>query len=103
MAEVYVLPTSSQGVEQIERLHADLADARERGVDLGPRGPHIQAGGVALRHAADRLREGIEMLSQDLTRLGLVECEAQLASLRRLAREAAALADSVRNFPAQGK
>ncbi|ACB27637.1 hypothetical protein [Methylobacterium radiotolerans] len=71
MVEILPLPVRPHGTHQFDRLHADLAAAHERGTDLGPRAPHIQAGGDRLLELTSALERAIEELDLTVIKLGL--------------------------------
>ncbi len=67
MAKIHILPAQPHGVDQFERLRADLAAAHARGADLGSSAPHIQAGGERLLQLCSELEEAIDDLDWWLT------------------------------------
>ncbi|MET0531331.1 MAG: hypothetical protein ABW003_23865 [Microvirga sp.] len=97
MAEILLLPVQPCGLNQLDRLHADLADAHERGTDLGPRAPHIRAGGERLHDLSRDLKRMIEDLDLTLIKIGLQD-EEMGEALRGFVSAAESLADSAQRF-----
>ena len=97
MIDILPLPVRPHGTHQFDRLHADLAAAHERGADLGPRAPHIQAGGDRLLELTCALERAIEGLDLTLIKLGLRNPDMREA-LRDFVIKTESLANTAQSF-----
>lgn len=102
MAEIRFLPAHPVNPDQVHRLTTELAAAHARGLDLGPRGPHIEAIGETLRHLTERLESLLATLPEELRRLDHQKRPVQdllerlLGTAQQLARKAEHFSDDAR-------
>lgn len=99
IAEVLLFPTRPVGMEQADRLCADLASAHARGEALGSRTPHIQAGSERLLLLINDLESMFDDLDRTLNRLGL-QHPAASETLRNFVEAAHGLADAAMRYSA---
>ncbi|SEP39704.1 hypothetical protein SAMN02799625_05928 [Methylobacterium sp. UNC300MFChir4.1] len=97
MPEIRVLSVRTRRPDQSDRLHAELAAAYARGTDLGPRAPHIQAGGDTLLELTRAFQRAIGDLDLTLIEPGLQDPDMHEA-LRGFVVKAEGLANTAQSF-----
>ncbi|GJD97652.1 hypothetical protein [Methylobacterium iners] len=79
MADIHILPTRTSRSGDVDHITELLSSALAEGIDLGPRGHHIEALALTLEENLARLREIAVALGRspvrDQLRLDTVEAE----------------------------
>ncbi|WP_289015466.1 hypothetical protein [uncultured Methylobacterium sp.] len=93
---IHILPASVGDADAMRQLTA-LRDAVARGVDLGPRGPHIQALGHSIEAMLAELRRETEALAK-LADADDPQIQNLLVGIRLLIRNLTQASHAARNF-----